>query len=228
MAIKKTDINKPWAQRASTQRNTRIEVSVKKIFIIYCEGENTEPEYFRSFPVNTETKVEVVGLGRSRLSLVKYILKLAKENEYLQGQSNYDPDRMIWSVFDMDTKGQEGENLDFNQAITLAKEEGLEVAYSNDSFELWFFLHFQYTDNLLHRTHYFEFLSQKFNINYEKDGKTKEFSQSLYSLLLPFQESALKYAEKLHKSHKGKDYCDRNPCTTVYRLIKRLNSSLKK
>jgi hypothetical protein len=158
MAVKKTDLNKPWARRKSSTRNITIERTIKKLFLIYCEGENTEPEYFRSFPVNTETKIEAIGLGRSRSALVKHIIGLAKQAEILPGQHNYDPDRMIWCVFDRDHKGEKGEDEDFNDAIKLAKDSGLEVAYSNDSFELWFFLHFNFVDNLLHRTHYYKFL----------------------------------------------------------------------
>jgi len=76
--IKVTDRNKPWA-RTQIKRDIREMRQVKNIFRIYCEGTNTEPEYFKSFPVNTETRVEAVGLGRTRLALVKYILKLANE-----------------------------------------------------------------------------------------------------------------------------------------------------
>ena len=45
--IKKTDENKPWARREITRNETRIR-QAKNVFLIYCEGENTEPEYFKS------------------------------------------------------------------------------------------------------------------------------------------------------------------------------------
>ena len=64
--VKKTDQKKPWALRTSNVKRVSREFEVRNIFLIYCEGENTEPEYFKSFPINTETKVTAIGLGRSK------------------------------------------------------------------------------------------------------------------------------------------------------------------
>lgn len=89
--IKKTDRDTPWARKVLA-RNVTITRQARDIFLIYCEGENTEPEYFRSFPVNTETLVEAIGLGMSRTALVQRILQLASEKEMLQGQRNHDPE----------------------------------------------------------------------------------------------------------------------------------------
>ena len=92
--IKKTDRDTPWARKVLA-RDISISWQAKNIFLIFCEGENTEPEYFRSFPVNTETIVEAVGLGRSRTALVNRILDIASGKEFLLHQKNYDPDRQI-------------------------------------------------------------------------------------------------------------------------------------
>ena len=154
--IKKTDRDKPWARKALA-RDVSIIRQAHNIFLIYCEGENTEPEYFRSFPVNTETLVEAVGLGMSRTALVQRIIRLAGEKEMLPGQRQHDPDRQIWAVFDHDNRG-EGESNDFDEAVSLATANGLRVAYSNDAFELWFFLHDAYVDGQLNRDHYFTHL----------------------------------------------------------------------
>ena len=32
-------------------------------FLIVCEGEKTEPNYFKCFPVSTRPKIEIVGAG---------------------------------------------------------------------------------------------------------------------------------------------------------------------
>ena len=56
----------PWQRRTdTTRRASALNQAVKNTFLIYCEGVNTEPEYFKAFPVTTETQIEAIGLGRS-------------------------------------------------------------------------------------------------------------------------------------------------------------------
>lgn len=224
--IKKTDEDKPWARReiARNEAKTR---QVRNTFLIYCEGENTEPEYFKSFPVNTETFVEAVGLGMSRTALVQQVLQLVEEKEMLPGQRNHDDDRQIWAVFDHDDRGA-GESEDFDEAVRLASANGLRVAYSNDAFELWLFLHDAYVDGQLNREHYFDHLSRIFSFNYRDEGKKLEFSRSLYQIYLSRQPKAIQHAEKLHASHQHEPRPSRqNPCTTVHLLVLELNACLK-
>ncbi len=52
----------------------------------------------------------------------------------------------VWCVFDMDVKKGENEFADFDNAIKKALFLHYKVAYSNDAFELWFYLHYNYTD----------------------------------------------------------------------------------
>ncbi len=224
--VKKTDGDKPWARREITRNETKIR-QARNIFAIYCEGLNTEPEYFKSFPVNTETLVEAVGFGMSRTALVRRILQLVNEKEMLPGQRNHDPDRQIWAVFDHDDRGA-GENVDFDEAVRLAMANGLKVAYSNDAFELWFFLHDAFVEGQLNREHYFNHLSRVFNFNYREEGKKLEFSRSLYHIYLDRQPQAIPHAQKLHASHQHEPRPSRqNPCTTVHLLVLELNTCLK-
>jgi hypothetical protein len=226
--IKPTDRKKPWAIRNKTDKRQIRDLSIRNLFRIFCEGESTEPEYFKSFPVNTETKVEAIGLARSRKSLVKKAISLLSKEEMLLGMSNFDSDRQLWVVFDYDIKGAAGESKDYNDAIELAEKNGIRVAYSNDSVELWFVLHYKYHTASVTRNEYYEYLSSKLNLNYEKEGKSKEFSQSLYHILLPFQTIALQNAERLYNAQCEENYCDQNPCTTVHKLVIELNKCLKK
>ena len=55
-----------------------------------------------------------------------------------------------WVVFDKDNT----QNQTFNESIDLARRNGFQVAYSNQAFELWFLLHFDYISGPLHRNHY--------------------------------------------------------------------------
>lgn len=220
--VKDNDKNKSWFKRENSTRIDR-NIAIKNTFLIYCEGENTEPEYFKSFPVTTETDVEAIGLGKSRTALVKKVIELIAKIEK-------DEDRQVWVVFDRDIRyeNQVQGNQDFNNAVFLANQHGLKCAYSNDCFELWFLLHDEYFESKWNRSQIFEKLSEKLGFNYESAGKQKGFSKSLYPLFSDRIPFAIQNAKKLHLSHSDNEFHLQNPCTTVYQLVEALNENLRK
>ena len=119
------------------------------------------------------------------------------------------------------------EAQDFNNAIELANQRGIEVAYSNDSFELWFVLHYHYFDAAVTRNEFYQILSEQLKCNYENEGKTKEFSQSLYQILISRQPAALQNAKRLFEHQEDLAYSDQNPRTAVFKLVNELNKCLK-
>ncbi|HXJ98034.1 MAG TPA: RloB family protein [Gelidibacter sp.] len=222
-AVKKTDKNKAWNRKAKPS-NYKIEtIPIRKSILIVCEGQ-TEKLYFESFPV-LGLKVEAVDLGgQSKTKLVDSTQKIIESSEY-----EYDE---VWCVFDMDFKDGADEYADFDNAIEKANTLGYEVAYSNDSFELWFYLHYNKIEAQQLRTFYYEQLSQKFGINYEREGKKYAFCQKVYSILLndeqASQERAIKNANELYDSQKHLVYHQQNPVTTVYKLVQTLNENVRK
>ena len=217
--IKPSDAGKAWNKKQNSARPAR-NIAIRNTFLIFCEGVNTEPEYFNSFPVMPEANA--IGLGRSGISLVEKVIELMEKEK--------DPDQQVWVVFDRDVRYYDGKkgDADFNKAIKLAHEKGIKCAYSNDCFELWFVLHREYQQSALYRTQYYEKLSKWLTINYEKEGKGKDFAKSLYAKFEPQLETAMKNAEKLHNSHIGKEFHNQNPCTTVYKLVQELRKNLRK
>jgi hypothetical protein len=229
MTNRKTkDLDKAWKIRQMTYKRELGYREIRNLFHIYCEGENTEPEYFKSFPVNTETKVKAVGLGRSKTALVERTIELLRRDGLMKRQTNYDPDRQLWVVFDYDIRGDANEVADFNNAIELATKRGIRVAYSNDSFELWFVLHYQFQTAAVTRKEYYGILSSKLNCNYEEEGKTKEFAQSLYAIFLPDQARAIQNAKRLHEGKMNDSHSNQNPCTIVYQLVEELNKCIRR
>ncbi|MDE5492242.1 RloB family protein [Elizabethkingia meningoseptica] len=221
-AIKKTDAGKAWNRKSKPTSYNIDTIPIKSSILIICEGQ-TEKLYFESFPV-LGLKVEAIDLGgQSKTKLVETTEKIIENSEF-----DYDE---VWCVFDMDYKHGEIEYADFDNAIKKAKQLGYNVAYSNDSFELWFYLHYNKIEAQQLRTFYYEQLSEKWNLNYEKEGKKYEFCMSTYRLLLTdanaSQERAIKYAEELYESQKDLAYHLQNPVTTVYQLVKVLNKNLK-
>lgn len=128
---------------------------VKQRFLIVCEGTKTEPNYFRSFRVPKDV-VEILGVAEDPSRLVNSAKKRANEDEYDQ----------IWCVFDRDPGAWTAEN--FNNALENAKRFNFYVAYSNESFEPWYILHFQFLNTATSRIDYEAKLSKMLGQNIKK------------------------------------------------------------
>ncbi|NEQ77585.1 MAG: RloB domain-containing protein [Okeania sp. SIO2C9] len=176
-------------------------------FLIVCEGEETEPNYFRSFRVPKDV-IDVRGLGQNTISLVKEALKIMKED----GDYN-----QVWCVFDRDSFPVKN----FNQAIKDAENNNIKVAYSNEAFEIWYLLHFEYRDTDMSRKDYKKALTKKLNKKYEKN------SNKMYEILESKQPQAIKNAEKLFKQYNPNNPANDNPSTTVHLLVKQLNKFVR-
>jgi len=180
-------------------------------FLIVCEGEKTEPNYFKGFELNIT--VEVIGAGFNTETLVSHTQKIRTKAE-----KDKRPYSDIWVVFDRDSFPAD----DFQNAITKAQQAGFGVAYSNESFELWYILHFDYMSSGVPRTQYQQMLSERLNKPYKKNDLT------LYARLKNQQHIAIQNAEKLHNSYEpNHNPVTDNPCTTVYQLVRKLNEHLK-
>jgi hypothetical protein len=116
---------------------------------------------------------------------------------------------------------------DFNAAIELAQANNIRVAYSNDSFEVWLILHYQYFDSEWTRRECYRKLSELWNCNYEKMGKRLDFCRQIYDRLVDDenanQEQAITWAQKLLNKQKEKVPSEQRPITTVHLLVQELN-----
>ncbi len=172
-------------------------------FLIVCEGEQTEPNYFRKFRVPKQVaRVDVHGLGANTESLVRRAVGLRDEDEYDQ----------VWCVFDRDSFKVES----FNAALALAAREGIQVAYSNEAFELWYLLHFHYFNTGMSRADYGGKLTALLGFKYEKN------SDAIFDALWSSRATALRNAEKLLASYPVPRPASDNPSTTVHRLVREL------
>ena len=132
-----------------------------------------------------------------------------------QGTANaYD---QVWCVFDRDSFSP----VACRQAFQLAEQEKIHVAFSNEAFEIWYLLHFDYHDAALSRTQYGEKLTKALTHPYAKNSET------IYDELYTKQADALRNAKALHRQYAGARLEDSNPCTTVYQLVESLNRFLR-
>lgn len=175
-------------------------------FLIICEGEKTEPNYFKAFRIPTLSveDIRVIGLGDNTISLVEKAKEIKEK---------YNPD-YIWCVFDRDSFPPD----DFNSAIISAYNNGMYVAYSNEAFELWYLLHFNYYDAAMSRKSYEERLNKLLKHQYKKNSLT------MYQELQDKQPTAIKRATKLLRQYEPNRPEKDNPSTTVYLLVQCLNA----
>lgn len=166
---------------AVTERNIPV-LTENPVFLIYCEGKNTEPSYFNKFKLPFVT-IESFGEGRNTLSLVERAKQLADEAR----RKNQEFDQ-VWCVFDADPKPDnpyQAEN--FSNAIKKAESLGFGVAYSNQAFEYWLILHFEdHQGGAMDRQLYGDKLNaylKPFHVFYDFNGD-KKINQAFFNLLM--------------------------------------------
>lgn len=173
----------------------------KDTILIACEG-HTEAAYFQDMGQHHRMAVTALPLARSCESLVFEAEKINEQDG---------PYNEVWVVFDKDA--EEGR---FNHGIQMAHEKNISVAYSNESFELWFCLHFDYIDAGLTREQYCEKMTAYLGTKYRKPHP------DIYWSLEPRQNQAIRFAERLMSNYQVRNPYRDNPSTTVHELVERL------
>ncbi|MCX4675226.1 RloB family protein [Streptomyces sp. NBC_01433] len=110
-------------------------------FLIYCEGERTEDQYFRGLRADLRTLPVSICLGGEHgepQSLVRAAIE-HKERAPHSPQDRRTAYDEVWCVIDVEAPIPH-DGLD--KAVELARRHGVEVALTNPCFELWIMLHF--------------------------------------------------------------------------------------
>jgi hypothetical protein len=244
---------KAWELRIEEKRT----FDTLPTFIIFCEDEVSEPNYFRSFET-VNIKVNTIGGQKSKSAHVYRAIHHCLGSDLLKEvngeyKKNCD-DIHLWCVFDRDKeKDRERDHIaniadiEFTEAIKTARNSGINVAWSNDSFELWILLHFEDVDASNHdaknRIYYYARLTNIFssihtendsllkvrvidNFDYKKHLKSeKSFTKVVLRETKPNTEIAIARARALaHFHEKGESKIDheKSPCTMVYQLVEDL------
>jgi len=121
-------------------RNGRKGKPIKATFRIFCEGEKTEPQYFRAliddlFP----GKRNVIVVENCKPNTPIEIVKAAIRSK----RSGQEQDE-IWVVYDREAVHRYPHRL-HKAACDLAHANNINVALSNVCFEFWLLLHFEHT-----------------------------------------------------------------------------------
>lgn len=184
-------------------------------YLIASEGTRTEVNYFDGFKhaINERYKDSITSYEIKTLGVGKETLRVIEEiDEHVRKLPI--PYENVWAVFDKDDFPED----DFDNAIHKANELGICVAWSNECFELWYLLHFLYSDAALHRDDITVKLDREFQkLGYKKYDKT---SKEIFSILKPRISTAIKNAKKLDETVNClAPPSKRNPVTRVYKIV---------
>jgi hypothetical protein len=135
----------------------------------------------------------------------------------------------IWCVFDKDQFPAQN----FNQAITLAQQYNLGVAYSNQAFEYWLILHFEdHQGGGMHRNQYDAAINEHLEpFGIEFDGnESKIITETFFEILNGVDEQTGKIRRELAIARAKRNYkiFDHNSpaieesSTTVFRLVEEI------
>ena len=194
-------------------------------YYIFCEGQQTEPQYFNGFKKYIESNpiykdmvlVEIEPCGAETMRVIGQAEEYVRKNKITKGQ--------IWCVYDKDSFPAERFNgvLERAEALNLQNEDvRYHAEWSNECIEFWFILHFSYYTSNNHRSEYIEYLNNKFTeLGIGKYAKNME---NIFDVLLEHgnPKLAIRYAKRIINEHQGMTPTMIAPGTKVYELVEEL------
>lgn len=181
----------------------------RRLFYIYCEGERTEPLYFKAMRQELRLPtidIRVIGAGGVAITVVEKAVEELVDIDKLFDE--------IWCVFDTEIKE---DNPTLNNAVELAKRKMINIAVSNPAFEYWYFLHFECSDRaFVNATEVRECLKHHIE-NYQKNV-------DVFEQVWERTERAIENAEILRNRSADPWGSMPNPSTSVDVLVKHILS----
>ena len=197
----------------------------KKIYLIACEGQCTEPNYIRGL-VNHQKKIGKIATGTE--------IKFAQHShsdpsgvlQDLLKTPNVESFDELWIVIDRDEIEPKGKgfgghsNENFTEALTECKNKNVNVACSNPCFEFWIILHFEYRDTACTRDEIQKKALERVNTLLPKENQIKKVDKlktidNLYDLLKDKIDFAMNNAKKL----KNNESENKNPSSGMFKLL---------
>jgi hypothetical protein len=199
------------------------------LLLIVCEDQKTEPAYFGQFagqfPEETMF-IKTVGAGLDPKGVAERALD---EKTNLEIQAGRDVD-YVWIVFDIDDAALNSTRFQrFQEAFTIAAENKIHIAWSNEAFELWLLLHLTEVDSrrAMRRQEIYELLESEIQKHagyehYEYDHGNPEILAIIRAI--GSEADAIQRAERLVAAHTQarREPINANPCTHVHYLILKL------
>ena len=207
--------------KLTQKRSERKKVLLKSgAYLIVTDAEKTEKNYFEGIkniiPDNLKNDLQIKIYSNKALSkIIDFAAEERNKDERF---------RDIWLVFDRD------EVKNFDKLIEEAKENKMNVGWSNPCFEIWLMSYFQSPKNIEESQKCCETFEKIFKENTGK--KYKKSEEKIYNILCENgdENKAIERArEKYHQVRK--DYSQPSKmigCTTVYKLVEELKKKIGK
>lgn len=201
--------------------------SIRKAFLIACEGISTEPNYISELV--KDCKEEKLIAAGTELVIAKHgHTDPLGVYEDLKATPDYDNFDEYWIVIDRDEvelnkKGQGGHSeKNFKDALKSCKKDRINVACSNPCFELWIVLHFEYRNTSCSRRDIQKKAKELVNsllpnVKPLKSVDDLKTFAGLYYVLKDRIQIAMKNSEKLDQSNPFS-----NPSTGMCLLVRAL------
>lgn len=191
----------------------------RRKFTLFCEGKNTEPEYFDALRrlcsgALIEIRIEAAAgvpqtIARKAAAEAKALRK-ARKDSYEEGDE-------VWAVFDRD------EHPNFEDAISICHNANVSIARSNPCFELWLVLHFQDYDSPAGR-HKLQKYLKTLCPEYKPKGKKTVNSASM---ILAIEDAEARAARQLAaREAAGEPFGE--PSTTVGKLTSAIRAAARR
>ena len=201
------------------------------LFLIVCEDEQIEPTYFEQFKKQIPAKtlfLKTVGTGRDPQGVVE---QAVAERDKLENESGKEVD-IVWAVFDKDDADENEAKIErFKKAFETGEQKNIELAYSNEAFELWLLLHLTDVDSrngLSRQTIY-----QRLEVEIRRRPGSENFiyehgSPAIIEKIRSVgdETAAMNRAERLFQKQHGRPPIEANPSTRVHLLVKKLRESI--
>lgn len=217
-------------QKGESERPLRLK-KYAQFFLIVCEDEKTEPNYFKQFQDEFPTEtlyIKTVGTGRDPKGVIEQAIE-KREAFKLELEYHKEID-FVWAVFDKDDADENETQMNrFDDAFKMAESENIQIAYSNEVFELWLLLHLTHVEETqpLSRHEIYAKLQNQIRKSAEKynDYEYDHYkSNNIVEIIREIgnEKQAIEKASKLLDYHKNKKPIEANPSTKVFMLVKEL------
>jgi hypothetical protein len=195
----------------------------REYFLIVCEGEKTEPNYFRALknvlPIGIVDYIEIEGEGKNTLTLIEETNKIRKNKENMNSRK-FDH---TWAVFDRDSFPE----VNFNNAINKGEQQKNKIncAWSNEAFELWYLLHMEFVNAPMSREDYKPRIEGWLSSRMKIPFKYAKNRIDMYDVLQKYgnEDQAIKWAKILDAQYEDFEFAKHNPNTKLYKLVGQLN-----
>jgi hypothetical protein len=120
----------------------------RRLLLVVCEGEETEPSYIEGFERKTRNAVVDVTIHDEHGDPRKLVDMAKREKKKASARAKKEKDDFaaydeVWCVFDRDQHER------FADACQMARDNQIDLAVSNPSFELWLLLTSALTSSVL-------------------------------------------------------------------------------